>query len=143
MKTRHNRAAAILVTLSTVVATMFGSVGASASTVRPHARHRVHAHHHRHVRHHPRRELYGISPAMMTAAARVSRCEEGGNWHFSGTYFDGGIGWTPANWLHFRKPQWPRFMHDAPPHMQANALYRFVRYYGIGLPDQNGVCAGY
>jgi hypothetical protein len=80
---------------------------------------------------------------MMTEAARVARCEEGGNWHFEGTTFDGGIGWTLTNWEHFRKPTWPRYMHQAPPHMQANALFRFVWYFGIALPDQNGTCAGY
>lgn len=89
------------------------------------------------------RRLYGVTPRMMAAATRVSRCEEGGNWHFAGSTFDGGIGWTPGNWAHFRKPSWPRYMHDAPPHMQANALYRFVWYFGIALPDQDGVCSGY
>ena len=52
-------------------------------------------------------------------------------------------GWTLANWAHFRKPTWPRYMHDAPPHMQANALFRFVWHFGIALPDQDGSCTGY
>ena len=80
---------------------------------------------------------------MMGMAERVSLCEEGGDWDFAGTAFDGGIGWTPSNWLQFRKRTWPRWMHDAPPRMQANALFRFVRFYGIAMPDQAGACAGY
>jgi hypothetical protein len=91
----------------------------------------------------PRQELYGVSDAMFAAASRVAMCEEGGNWHFAGPVFDGGIGWTIANWRQFRLPDWPVWMHDAPPRMQANALYRFVRHYGMGLPDQDGVCRGY
>jgi len=115
---------------------------------RGHERHRHRlGHGRRHERDHDRRRvlpnLFGVTSRMMAAAARVSRCEEDGDWHFVGASFDGGIGWTPGNWAHFRKPSWPRFMHDAPPHMQANALFRFVRYYGIAMPDQNGTCAGY
>ena len=80
---------------------------------------------------------------MMAMAQRVSNCEEAGNWHFRGNTFDGGIGWTLDNWAHFRKSTWPRWMHDAPPHMQANALFRFVWHYRIAMPDQAGYCAGY
>jgi hypothetical protein len=147
---RHLRAAALTAALMSVVATAFLSAGAPADAVTPSRSPKIHVHHHRRraphrLRRHWRRRpnLYGITPKMMEAAARVSRCEEGGDWDFAGTSFDGGIGWTPENWVHFRKPSWPRFMHNAPPRMQANALFRFVRYYGIGLPDQNGVCAGY
>jgi hypothetical protein len=80
---------------------------------------------------------------MMQMAQRVSICEEGGDWDFAGNVFDGGIGWTLTNWQEFRKPTWPRWMHQASPHMQANALFRFVRRYGIAMPDQAGACAGY
>ncbi len=141
---RHMRAATKAqtvgaVTLLTLVLT--GSVaGAWPLTAVPSAT----GHHpHRHVRTHGHRQLFGVSPRMMTEASRVARCEEGGNWHFAGTTFDGGIGWTLANWAHFRKPTWPRYMHDAPPHMQANALFRFVWHFGIALPDQDGSCTGY
>jgi len=101
---------------------------------------RRHRHWHR-IRRRPK--LYGVTPRMMQMAERVSVCEEGGNWHFRGTVFDGGLGWTLSNWVIFRKPHWPRWMHDAPPHMQANALFRFVRHFGIAMPDQSGACAGY
>ena len=89
------------------------------------------------------RTHYGVTSAMMAQAQRVSVCEEGGNWHFVGSVFDGGIGWTLANWQQFRRPEWPTHMHDASKWMQANALFRFIRHYGIGMPDQDGVCRGY
>ena len=141
--TRHIRAAALAVMTSTIVATAFISAGASAVSVIPHAGPTVGIHHPRLAPTHAQPNTFGVTPSMMAAAQRVSTCEEGGNWHFVGTSFDGGIGWTPTNWLLFRKPTWPRFMHDAPPRMQANALFRFVRYFRISMPDQTGTCAGY
>lgn len=156
---RYIRTAALAITLSTVTTMALIGVGAPAQAMPLAAQPASRVHHHHHHRHHARRHrhhrrrlrgpstsrrgLFGVTPRMMAAAARVSRCEEGGNWHFAGTSFDGGIGWTPENWARFRKPSWPRFMHDAPPHMQANALFRFVHYFGIPMPDQNGACAGY
>jgi hypothetical protein len=129
-------------TIYTVVATALIAVGPAEAmplVAPPTSK----AHHHKRQPARAHLKLFGVTPRMMAAAARVSNCEEGGDWHYVGTSFDGGIGWTPANWARFRKPTWPRFMHSAPPHMQANALFRFVRYYGIALPDQAGVCTGY
>ena len=142
---RHIRTATLAVTLSAVAASTL-STGVPANALPLHARTKATVHHrrsHTHKRRRPHERLFGVTPRMMAAAARVSRCEEGGNWHFAGSTFDGGIGWTPENWAQFRKPTWPRHMHSAPPHMQANALFRFVWHYGIALPDQNGSCAGY
>jgi hypothetical protein len=140
---RYIRNAAHVVTLGAVAATMpiLAAAPAGAMPMRSLQHGPSHAHHRRHGSARPR--LFGVTPKMMAAAARVSRCEEGGNWHFVGTTFDGGIGWTLDNWAQFRKPSWPRFMHDASPHMQANALFRFVRHYGIAMPDQAGWCSGY
>jgi hypothetical protein len=118
-------------------------VGADASASTPRALTKAHAHPTQHRRHRRRPQLYGITPRMMTMAEHVAVCEEGGDWHFRGEVFDGGIGWTLGNWAHFRRPSWPRFMHDAPPRMQANALFRFVWHYRIAMPDQAGYCAGY
>lgn len=80
---------------------------------------------------------------MIAVAQRVADCEESGNWHFEGGVFDGGIGFSIANWRQFRAPHDPYWMHDATPLQQAQALFRFVAHYGIALPDQHGVCAGY
>lgn len=139
MRTATNALTVNAVTLLTLVlaGSAAGAMPLSAvpSTTRHDPHHLVSARRHR--------QLFGITPRMMTEASRVARCEEGGNWHFAGTTFDGGIGWTLANWAHFRKPTWPRYMHSASPHMQANALFRFVWHFGIALPDQNGACAGY
>ncbi|HEV3211838.1 MAG TPA: hypothetical protein VGZ03_00440 [Acidimicrobiales bacterium] len=129
--------------VNAIVATTLISATTPTGAVPRSSARMTHASHHKRTPARARRKLFGITPRMMAAATRVSRCEEGGNWHFAGTTFDGGIGWTPENWARFRKPTWPRFMHDAPPHMQANALFRFVRYFGIAMPDQNGTCAGY
>jgi hypothetical protein len=140
---RHLRAATFAVAVNAVVATTLIGGGTPAGAMPLSARPTTHATHHKRAPSRARLRLFGITPKMMAVAGRVSRCEEGGNWHFAGTSFDGGIGWTPANWARFRKPTWPRHMHDAPPHMQANALFRFVRYFGIAMPDQHGSCAGY
>jgi hypothetical protein len=140
---RYIRKAANRVTLGAVAAAMpiLAAAPAGAMPMRVWQKGPSHAHHRRHST--SRAKLFGITPKMMAAAAHVSRCEEGGNWHFVGTSFDGGVGWTPENWVQFRRPTWPRFMHDAPPHMQANALFRFVWHYGIAMPDQNGWCSSY
>ncbi len=115
---------------------------ASAAQVRPH-----HQHHHRHhVVHHHRRhrpDHYGVTRAMMQEVARVNVCEEGGNWHVDGPVFSGGLGWLHATWHMFRRPTWPTDMADAPPYMQANAMWRFVWYFGIAMPDQVGCTGSY
>jgi len=145
--TRHIRLLALAVMLSSVAATAVASMdaasNASAVTMPSQMRSTSHPHPPHATGHRHRPDRYGVSPAMMQAAQRVSNCEEGGNWHFVGAVFDGGIGWTLQNWAQFRKPSWPRLMHDASPYMQANALFRFVRHYGISLPDQAGSCYGY
>lgn len=91
---------------------------------------------------HGRASWYGVRPRMMAMAEKVAKCEEGGRWHFRGTTYDGGLGWTLANWQQFRAKGWPRWMHSATPHQQANALFRFVWHYRIPFPDQQ-YCAGY
>jgi hypothetical protein len=137
------RAMAVAMTLNAVAALILLSVGIPAGAAPQAASPMADVNVHKGTRARTHVNLFGVTRKMMVAAARVARCEEGGNWHFAGTTFDGGIGWTPANWAHFRKHRWPHFMHDASPHMQANALFRFVRYYGIALPDQHGWCSGY
>jgi hypothetical protein len=141
--TRHLRAIAVATTLNAVAAMTLISVGVPAGATSQALSPMADVNVHKGTKARTHVNLFGVTRKMMVAAARVARCEEGGNWHFAGASFDGGIGWTPANWARFRKPHWPRFMHEAPPRMQANALFRFVRYYGIPLPDQNGLCTGY
>jgi hypothetical protein len=140
---RHIRTAARAATLGVAAGAMLVFAGTPAGAMPLHAWPSAVSHHHHRTHSTSRHSLFGVTPRMMVAASRVSRCEEGGDWHFAGSSFDGGIGWTPENWAHFRKPTWPRFMHDAPPHMQANALYRFVWHYRMALPDQDGMCSGY
>lgn len=140
---RHIRATTRAATLAASIGALLGFAASPAGAMPMRAWRTVPSSHHPRAHATSRRNLFGVTPRMMAAAARVSRCEEGGNWHFAGTSFDGGIGWTPENWAHFRRPTWPRFMHDAPPHMQANALYRFVWYFRIAMPDQDGMCTGY
>jgi hypothetical protein len=143
--TRAVRVFALLVASALAIETMTQAVAADAGVIHRHAVAAPHWHPPHTspylLRH--RTETYGVTDAMFAAASRVAACEEGGNWHFSGPVFDGGIGWTIANWRQFRRPDWPLWMHDAPPRMQANALFRFAHHYGIGLPDQDGVCRGY
>jgi hypothetical protein len=142
---RYLRSATTAATMGVVVpmTLIFAGTPAGAMPLQGLPRATSHHHHRHHLASRARAALFGVSPRMMRAASRVASCEEGGNWHFAGSSFDGGIGWTPENWWHFRKPSWPRFMHDAPPHMQANALFRFVWHYQMALPDQNGSCSGY
>jgi hypothetical protein len=147
MLIRQIRLLTLVVALSSFGASALAVVDKVAASMAPRRHAHVHTHppharRHRHHHHH-HSKLYGVTPRMMAMAERVSMCEEGGNWHFVGTVFDGGLGWTLGNWANFRKPSWPARMDEAPPHMQANALFRFVRHYGIGMPDQAGVCAGY
>lgn len=105
----------------------------------PHHRvHRRHVHHH-----HARPSHYGVSRPMMREVARVNVCEEGGNWHVDGPLFSGGLGWMHATWSMFRRPDWPSDMADAPPYMQANAMWRFVWHFGISMPDQAGCTGSY
>lgn len=122
--------------LAAVLALAPLAAGPAAHHRPPHQRHRP-VHHHRGPRH------YGVSRAMMREVARVNVCEEGGNWHVDGPVFSGGLGWLHSTWSMFRRPAWPRDMADAPPYMQANAMWRFVWHFGIAMPDQNGCTGSY
>jgi hypothetical protein len=120
---------------------LLGQLSTAPHTAKgPHPRHHHVVRHHRHRRHLQR---YGVTPAMMHQVAQVNMCEEGGNWHVNGPTYFGGLGWLDATWAEFRKPAWPSDMADAPPLMQANAMFRFVWHYGIGMPDQGGCTGGY
>src|ERR1700680_1294392 len=57
--------------------------------------------------------------ALLLIAQRVANCEEGGNWHFAGSTFDGGIGFMLPVWQQFKRPSDPYWMHDATPLEQA------------------------
>ncbi len=88
-------------------------------------------------------KTYGVSRTMFAEVRRVNICEEGGNWHVDGPIYSGGLGWLHATWDAFRKSTWPADMADAPPHMQANAMWRFVWHYHMAMPDQHGCTGGY
>ena len=80
---------------------------------------------------------------MVAVAYRVAVCEEGGDWHYRGSTYSGGLGFLRATWAQFKAPGDPYDMADATPIQQARALYRFVAHYGIGFPDQAGCTGGY
>jgi len=125
----------------------------------------THAHHvgleRRTSQHPPRRTRkpmhwqYGITPRMLQIVARVNLCEEGGDWHVRGTTFRGGLGWRVASdatgrtvpdsgpWHQFRFRTFPRDMASATPRQQAFAMFRFVAFYGMAMPDQAGCTGGY
>jgi hypothetical protein len=112
-----------------------------------HAAHVLHAEkvHQAHVIH--ARAIRRYQDYLIGVAERVSICEEGGDWGYKGgnesADFNGGIGFRVATWDMFRTANDPANMGDATPLQQAQALFRFVAYYGIAMPDQNGCGRGY
>lgn len=127
----------IAMLLAAVLAAPFG-ISTTSATTTAHVRH--HSPHRRVVR---RPDHYGISRGMMAEVRRVNVCEEGGDWHVNGPEYFGGLGWLAATWAEFREHAWPSDMADAPPYMQANAMFRFVWHYGIAMPDQAGCTGSY
>jgi len=129
----------IALLLSAVLA--FASIPPAAH----HTRHVPVHHRARHAHHRPHRAArhFGVTRSMMRDVSRVNVCEEGGRWHVDGPTFFGGLGWLHPTWLMFRRPEWPQNMADAPPYMQANAMWRFVWHFNVPMPDQHGCTGGY
>jgi hypothetical protein len=80
---------------------------------------------------------------MVAVASRVSVCEEGLDWSFSGPVYSGGLGFLWATWDQFKTRSDPANMANATPLQQARALFALVDYYGIAMPDQHGCSGGY
>lgn len=98
----------------------------------------AHAVHRAHLRH-----AAEVIHATVDVGYRVSICEEGGDWSYSGSTFDGGIGFLHATWIEFKRSPDPAWMHSASPYEQSRALFALVRHYGIAMPDQAGCTGGY
>ncbi len=64
-------------------------------------------------------------------------CESGGWGRGTGGTYVGDLGLTTANWYQFGGGG------DTSPAAQIAVAERFIAYYGMGIPDQNGTCAGY
>jgi hypothetical protein len=119
---------------------------ASSGFSKRHHAARIHAEHvhHAHLVHAAKlRHAAAVIDSFVTVGYRVSVCEEGGDWHFAGTTFDGGIGFALATWAEFKLPRDPYWMHDASPYEQSRALFRLVEHYGIAMPDQSGCTGSY
>ena len=81
-----------------------------------------------------------VSHKVMEMTRGVAVCETGmANEH--GPRFYGRIGWRPATWVAFRRPDFPSRMDWATWKQQAWAMARFAAVYG--WPDQSGCTGGY
>lgn len=79
----------------------------------------------------------------MAEASNVALCEEGGNWHYRGGDYAGGVGFRLATWATFRYKTFPASMADATPQQQAWALSHMLAHYRMNWPDQpRGNCTG-
>lgn len=78
-----------------------------------------------------------VSPAIFAKAMKVHLCEQPSSWHVRGSLYQGGLGWTAANWKRFRAKSFPANAADATPQQQAWALAHFLGFYHLPWPDQN------
>lgn len=78
-----------------------------------------------------------VTPAEFAAWSKVNVCEEGGDWHVSGSTYSGGLGISNANWISYGGQFFSNSAATATPDEQIVVAMRIQK----DPPDQNG-CAG-
>lgn len=78
-----------------------------------------------------------VTSAERAAWSKVNICEEGGNWHVSGSKFSGGLGISNVNWKKYGGEQFTHTAAVATPDEQIVVAMRIQH----NPPDQNG-CSG-
>lgn len=79
-----------------------------------------------------------VKPEVFEAWSKVAWCEHHGNWDFEGSYYDGGLGIMPYNWIKYGGLRYARLPHLATPYAQVLVATRIQA--GHRIPDQNGYC---
>jgi hypothetical protein len=86
-----------------------------------------------------------VSATIMAKWAKVAQCEQGGNWHFNGSTYDGGLGIMRGNWYAYGGREFAPEAHLATPEEQVAVARRIQARAGYPdfVPDQDGRCSGW
>ena len=86
-----------------------------------------------------------VSADIMAKWNKVAWCEQHGNWHFSGSIYDGGLGMLRTNWHAYGGQEFAPEAHLATPEEQVIIARRIQAHAGYPefVPDQNGRCSGW
>jgi len=82
-----------------------------------------------------------FSRPIMLAWEKVNICEMGGNWHYIGPYYSGGLGMTNINWIKFGGLKFAKNAGLATPEEQVT-IAREIEKSGY-VPDQYGCGQGW
>lgn len=78
-----------------------------------------------------------VTPQEFREWSKVNVCEEGGNWHVSGSEYSGGLGISNVNWVNYGGQFFSQSAANATPDEQIVVAMRIQK----NPPDQNG-CTG-
>jgi hypothetical protein len=80
-----------------------------------------------------------VTPEEFAAWSKVNVCEEGGNWHVSGSEYSGGLGISNTNWTNYGGEFFSPTGAGATPKEQIVIAMRIQK----NPPDQNGCNGGW
>lgn len=69
---------------------------------------------------------------MPAWAQRLAQCEEGLDWHHSGSGYEGGFAFAVGTWDQYRLKRFPRRAYDATPWQQWVVVQRVARAVTVG-----------
>ena len=69
----------------------------------------------------------------------VNICEESGNWNYFTFWYPDGLGIDRPNWI----SGGGRVSAPSSPKVQVFIAEKLIHRWGIGVPDQNGVCSAW
>jgi hypothetical protein len=83
-----------------------------------------------------------VPQETMNKWALVAQCETHQNWSHPGPYYQGGLGITPWNWLHYGGGRFAPHAFEATPQEQVWVAIHIQINNGVGsyVPDQKGTC---
>jgi len=86
-----------------------------------------------------------VSADIMAKWNKVAWCEQGGNWHFNGSIYDGGLGMLRSNWYAYGGREFAPEAHLATPEEQVTVAIRIQARAGFPdfVPDNDGRCSGW